>query len=416
MPERRNKLFSLPKLGARHQFFLAIVLISVMPILVLAYVVLVDKHFLILSNSMVWLMICSIVGLMVLGYGILFKYPSNIAHLHKNLEEIVKGQMPDSHVVLMGIEDDIGAIEKAVNVIIDQLRERIDLVEKQKEILERELCQANKLKAIGAMASGIAHEINTPVQFVSDNARYISRATQNVFGFIRSLKRTLETCEESCRHVGDLTANLSELGGNEDVAAIEKEVSDALSESLEGLDRIASIVRAMRGFAYMGKQEKVTTDINKIIENAVTMSRHEWKHVAEIEYNLDPALPGVECIPGDIMQVLLNIIVNAAHAVRGVCEDGGGMGRIIAGSRTEKDQVAVTITDTGGGIPEKVRDQIFEPFFTTKKYGDGTGQGLAISRSIIINKHGGSMTFETEKGKGTTFIIRLPVRQEEKSA
>ncbi len=416
MSELKKKLFSLPKHGAWFQFFLAIVLTSVLPVLTLIYVMMREDRQVVFSGFTLYLLIFSVLGLMILGYAILFKYPGNIVRLHRNLLAIVRGEMPES-VNLIGVEDDIGAIEKAVNVIIEQLKERIEMAETQKKSLERELYQANRLKSMGVIAAGIVHEINTPVQFVSDNTRYVQKAYGDIFGFVDLAQNMIKECRRDCSKAEALVEMLPVDGGPANMGDLRDEITMALSESMEGLDRIVSIVRAMRDFAHMGKQEKLMADINKIIKSAVTISRSEWKYVAEIEYKLDATIPAVECYPGDVTQVLLNLIINATHAIGEVCKAGpsGTVGKITIASRMKNNQVVITVSDTGGGIPEVVRPRIFEPFFTTKEYGDGTGQGLAISRSIIVNKHGGSLTFETEAGKGTTFIVCLPLKNKEKN-
>ena len=165
----------------------------------------------------------------------------------------------------------------------------------------------------------------------------------------------------------------------------------------------------MKEFSHPGAKEKTAVDINRAIENTVTVSRNEWKYVARLETDLDPLLPPVWCLPAELNQVILNMITNAAHAVGDVVGDGSDKKGLITISTLSKgDVVEIRISDTGAGIPEKIRSRVFDPFFTTKEVGKGTGQGLAISRSVIVDKHGGAITFETEQGKGTSFIIHLP--------
>jgi signal transduction histidine kinase len=189
-----------------------------------------------------------------------------------------------------------------------------------------------------------------------------------------------------------------------------EEIPKALSQSLEGLDRVATIVRAMKEFSHPGGEEKQSIDINHAIQNTITVCRNEWKYVAEMTTDLDPNLPLVPCLPGDFNQVILNLVVNAAHAIADTKNEGKkSKGTISISTRHDGDWVEIRIGDTGTGIPEKHRAKIFTPFFTTKEVGKGTGQGLALARSVIVGKHRGSINFETELGKGTVFIIQLPL-------
>ncbi len=186
----------------------------------------------------------------------------------------------------------------------------------------------------------------------------------------------------------------------------------ALRQSLEGVDRVATIVRAMKEFSHPGTLQKQEVNINHGIRNTITVSRNEWKYVAEIETDLDETLPAVPCLPGELNQVILNLIVNAAHAIRDRTGGDGTKGTIRVTTRRADDWVEIRVTDDGAGIPAAIRDRVFEPFFTTKEVGKGTGQGLTIAHAVITKKHGGTLTFETEEGRGTTFIIRLPLDPE----
>jgi signal transduction histidine kinase len=188
------------------------------------------------------------------------------------------------------------------------------------------------------------------------------------------------------------------------------EVPQAIQQSLQGIGRVTTIVRAMKEFSHPGSEEKSDTDLNRAIETTITVARNEWKYVAEVVTDFDPALPLVRCLPGEINQVILNLIVNAAHAIADVVENNGkSKGTITIRTRSQGDRVEIRVSDTGTGIPETIRAKIFDPFFTTKGVGKGTGQGLAIAHSVIVDKHGGTISCETEVGKGTTFVIRLPL-------
>jgi signal transduction histidine kinase len=207
-----------------------------------------------------------------------------------------------------------------------------------------------------------------------------------------------------------LAADVAAAIADADLEYLTKEIPEVITQSLGGLDRIATIVHAMKEFSHPGDEQKQTIDLNHAIQNAVTVCRNEWKYVAEVALDLDPTLPLVSCLPGDVNQVILNLIVNAAHAIADKMKGGEKRkGTISISTRHDGDWVEIRIGDTGTGIPEKHRAKIFTPFFTTKEAGKGTGQGLALSRSIVVGKHKGTIDFETETGKGTTFKVRLPL-------
>lgn len=270
---------------------------------------------------------------------------------------------------------------------------------------EDELRQAQKLESVGRLAAGIAHELNTPIQFVGDNVQF--------------LKTSFATLEQLLHHYAELRRAATGLVAPELLATIEQaeaaadieylveEIPRALAQTLEGVDRVATIVRAMKEFAHPGEKEKVPADLNHGLRNTLVVARNELKYVAEVETEFGD-LPPVVCRPGDLNQVFLNLLVNAAHAIAKVVDGTAQKGLIRVRTCRDGDQVLVTISDTGCGIPEEIRAHIFEPFFTTKEVGRGTGQGLSLARAIV-EQHGGSLTFESEVGKGTTFYIRLPV-------
>ncbi len=206
--------------------------------------------------------------------------------------------------------------------------------------------------------------------------------------------------------------NIKKLKEETDFNYLQEEIPKAIKQTLEGVERVAKIVRAMKEFSHPGPKEKTPTNLNRAIENTVTVARNEWKYVAEITLDLDPDLPLVPCLPQEFNQVILNLIVNAAHAIGDVVGHGGQeKGTISVSTRRKGDKVEIKVADTGTGIAPEIRSKIFDPFFTTKEVGKGTGQGLAIARSIIVDKHGGTITFETEVSKGTTFTICLPLAE-----
>lgn len=281
----------------------------------------------------------------------------------------------------------------------------------ERKILEAQLRQAQKLETIGQLASGIAHEINTPTQYVGDNLQFLQESFSDILSLLKQY--------------ASLTSAI-QLGGvsAETLAAVEKdareadldylfdEIPRAIQQSLEGVERVVSLVQAMKGFAHRGTGEMTPTDLNQCIERTITVARNEWKYVASMKLNCDPNLPLAPCLPDEFNQVILNLIINAAHAIADVGNDSDRLGEITISSSAGDAWVEIRISDTGTGIPEEIRPKIFESFFTTKEVGRGSGQGLAISRSIIVDKHGGTLDFETEPGKGTTFIVRLPLASE----
>ena len=273
--------------------------------------------------------------------------------------------------------------------------------------LGRELAAAQKLESVGRLAAGVAHEINTPVQFVSDNVQFVRTSMTELAAVIHAYQG-LRLAVESA---SDVTA-AAQLAGNAERAAdldyILENAPQALDSSIEGLRRIATIVRSMKEFAHPDQAHKTLTDLNQAIRSTLIIAHNEYKYVAELdaEYGELPAIP---CYAGEINQVVLNLLVNAAHAIADVVKDTGGLGRLKVRTRLDGNEVEISIADTGTGIPEAARDKIFDPFFTTKEVGKGTGQGLAIAHSVIVKKHGGTLRFETECGKGTTFFVRLPI-------
>lgn len=278
----------------------------------------------------------------------------------------------------------------------------------EKLILERDLRQAQKMEAVGQLAAGIAHEINTPMQYVGDNIRFF----RDSFG---DIQRILNSCllwrdanakgaptEEAVRQLTD------DINSN-DIPFLLEEIPTALTQSFEGASRVEKIVRAMKDFSHPGNDEKVAMDINKLLESTITVSRNEWKYVADMKIDLAGDLPLVTCFAGELSQAFLNIIVNGAHAIGDVIASGStGKGKIGITTSRKGEGVEIQISDSGGGIPEEIQGRIFEQFFTTKARGKGTGQGLAIAHRVIVDIHQGTLSFTSEKGRGTVFTIFLP--------
>jgi PAS domain S-box-containing protein len=282
-------------------------------------------------------------------------------------------------------------------------------LERERQNMEVQLRHAMKLESIGQLAAGIAHEINTPTQYIGDNTRFL----QDAFGSLASLLpeyQKLITAAKSGTLTAELVCEVEAAAEQADMAYLVAEIPRAIQQSLEGVDRVSKIVRAMKDFSHPGVTEKTMVDINQAIDSTITVARNEWKYVAELVTDFDPALPLVCCQPGEFNQVILNILVNAAHAIGDSLKpESGDKGQITVSTRRAGSAAEIRISDTGCGIPEQARTKIFEPFYTTKEVGKGTGQGLAIARSVVVDKHGGSIDFESKVGQGTTFIIRLPL-------
>lgn len=274
---------------------------------------------------------------------------------------------------------------------------------------EHELRQAQKLEAIGQLAAGIAHEINTPVQYIGDNVRFLDNSFRDMATVHEKIKHLLQVMKQS-GYLSDLVQELENIGEAVDLDFLMEEIPSTIAQTLEGVDRVSVILRAMREFSHPGSKEKTHIDINRAIESTITVCRNEWKYVAEVETSLAANLPLLLCLPGELNQVFLNLIINAAHAISDVTDNGNtGKGVINISTQSDNHWMEIHISDTGSGIPDSIQDRIFDPFFTTKKLGKGTGQGLAIARSIVVDKHQGVLRFTTEHGKGTTFIIQLPL-------
>ncbi len=274
---------------------------------------------------------------------------------------------------------------------------------------EVQMQQSQKMEAIGQLAAGIAHEINTPTQFVGDNTRFLQDAFSDFIEICNLSTQMIAAAKSkslSEQFVQEIETQFETL----EIAYLVEEVPQAIQQTLKGIDRITNIVQAMKIFAHPGGIEKEPIDINKEIEKTITITRNEWKYVAEMTTEFDASLPSVPCHRAEFNQVVLNLIVNAAHAIADVnrepsCEKG----IITISSARDGDRVEIRISDTGPGIPEEIRHRIFDLFFTTKEPGRGTGQGLAIAHSVIVDKHGGTIEIETEENRGTTFVIRLPL-------
>jgi len=334
-----------------------------------------------------------------------------------NVEEVVGEQMelvrslkpyklertrPDGTVI--GIRNQpvpSGGFVTTYSDITDRIRAQEDKIN-----LQRELAQSSKLEAVGQLAAGIAHEINTPTQYIGDNLRFLNEAHGEIAEILKCY-RDLADATRGNTDLGDKMARLETTIEKADLDYLLEEIPTATQQSLAGIEQVARIVLAMKEFSHPGSKEKKLTDLNRALESTITVCSNEWKHVADMDKDFDPALPHVSCLAGEMNQVFLNLIINAVHAIEE--SDTNGMGKITVSTHKVGDWAEIRVADTGKGIPEQARDRIFEPFFTTKEVGKGTGQGLSVSRDIVVKQHNGKLFFETETGKGTIFVIRLPL-------
>ena len=263
----------------------------------------------------------------------------------------------------------------------------------ERKAAEERMASSDRLESIGRLAAGVAHEINTPVQYLNDSVSFIREGVGELLAYIDKLHASLPQKPED----------------NDDVDYLRQELPPALTRVAEGLARIAEIVRSMKHFSHADQREMSEVDLNASIASTLVIARSEYRDCADIETDYAP-LPPVTCHGGQINQVVLNLVVNSADAISDFVKQHGGRGRITLRTALEGDHVLITIADTGGGIPEAIQARIFDPFFTTKEVGRGTGQGLSIVRSTIVKGHGGQLDFVSEMGKGTTFYVRLPVK------
>ncbi|HDS29771.1 MAG TPA: PAS domain S-box protein, partial [Firmicutes bacterium] len=289
-----------------------------------------------------------------------------------------------------------------------------DITDRKK--MEEELKQAQKLKSIGQLAAGIAHEINTPMQYVGDNTRFFKDCIGNIFRLVEIENEFVHSIANG-RSTDELVRNVQKAIEETDFGYFAEEIPKAIEQSLDGIERVTKIVRAMKEFSHPGTDDRVATDVNSCIESTVTVASNEWKYAATVETDLDPDLPQIPLFPGEFNQVILNLITNAAHAIAQKFGDSPDKKGIIGVStRRLDDWVEIRLTDNGCGIPREIQNRVYDPFFTTKEVGKGTGQGLSIAHSVIVEKHGGSIAFDSKEGEGTTFIIRLPINPENSSS
>jgi PAS domain S-box-containing protein len=267
---------------------------------------------------------------------------------------------------------------------------------------ELEASHDQKLESLGRLSAGLAHEINTPIQFVGDNTRFLADAYRDMLDLLLVYRECM-TPALGDRQWSERSERAQQAEAKADIEYLTTEIPAAVSQSLEGVERVASLVRAMKSFSYKDSSEQAYADLNEAVRTTLTVARNEVKYVADVVLELGE-LPEVLCHLGDLNQVFLNLLVNAADALK----DNTERGRITITSTTAGPMAVLSFADNGAGIPADIQQSIFEPFFTTKEVGKGTGQGLALARAVL-EKHCGSIEVHSVVGEGTEFILRLPV-------
>ena len=293
--------------------------------------------------------------------------------------------------------------------IVRDISQRLNEI-REKEKLQSQLLHTQKLESVGQLAAGIAHEINTPAQYLGTNIDFLDNSLKNIVTLVKAYQRLL-TAEKNHTLTQELIEEIEDLQDAADWDYLAEELPLAIAQSNDGVQRISSIVQAMKEFCHPGSKEKVLVSLNELINTTLIVSRNEWKYIADLETNFADNLPQVHCLANEMGQVLLNLLINACHAITTqLGENREGRKGIISISTCQAgEQVEIRMQDNGCGIPRDIIEKVFDPFFTTKEVGKGTGQGLAIARDVIVNKHGGSLEVESEAGRGATFIIRIPL-------
>ncbi|GEM_PF-5671893 len=280
----------------------------------------------------------------------------------------------------------------------------------ERKRLETDLLQAQTLEAVGQLASGIAHEINTPAQYVRDNLQFIRDALEDLEPLLARYRELVEACEADGLEVERVNAARA-AEADAEVAFIRQELPDSVAQAQEGNERVARIVGAMKDFSHPDGEGRQQVDINRMIETTVTVARNEWKYVADLQLDLAEDLPQIPAKHAELSQAVLNVVINAAQAMeeQGCGSSGHGKGTITVATSEAESSAVIEVTDDGPGMPDSVRRRVFDPFYTTKSVGRGTGQGLAMARSVVADKHGGSIDVISVPDEGTRLHIELPM-------
>ncbi len=337
------------------------------------------------------------------GYGSLLVFPLILHESKLGSLSLWRrtGQVPFSSIDLE--RGAVIAAEVAMALENAALHQQLEATADELRLARDRLVRTEKLAATGRLAAGIAHEINTPTQFVADSVCFLGQSFSELLALVGAYRKLREATAWGPAD-GAVIEQLARAEKAADLEYLTEQIPKAIERALEGISRMTNIARAMKEFTHPGRREKSPSDLNRALESTLMVAHNELKYVADVERDFGD-LPPVTCVLADINQVFLNLLVNAAHAIG----ETGRRGKVTVRTRTDGNDVVIEVADTGCGIPEESRKKIFDPFFTTKELGRGTGQGLAIARSTVVDGHGGSITFDTVPGKGTTFRVRLPI-------
>ena len=338
------------------------------------------------------------------GYEV-FREPVVIEHI---LAAYLGDEREETHLVdgrylttrYAPIRSSLGAIEGMIGISVD--------VTKQRE-LEKRLGDSRRLEAIGALSAGVAHEINTPIHAIIANLEFLLDSFQERQKLFSAHQALFDRLEADCTYP-DEREHILAVAEEISLPMLSKEIPLAAEQSLDAARRVGSIVHSLKEVCHPGEDSRVLSDLNHLIETAITLSRNEWKYTASLELELDQTLPAVECLPNEIVRCILNLIVNASHAVADKFEPTGELGIIRICTRALGAEIDISISDNGTGIPADIQNKVFDPFFTTKDPGRGTGQGLSLAYAAVVERHKGTLSLESEVGKGTTFFVRIPIR------
>ncbi|WP_051677175.1 PAS domain S-box protein [Maridesulfovibrio frigidus] len=310
------------------------------------------------------------------------------------------GEVFSGDTAIFAVRDANGSVTGFMGLIRD--------ITERKE-LERQLAYAHKLESIGLLAAGVAHEINTPIMYVSGNMKFLKDSFGSIVQLLEKQKELYESVKNN-QNATSLLPDIEKAIESSQYDYMLEEIPQAISDSQEGVDRISHIVQAMKKFSHPGMEAITLVDVKDAIENTITIASNEWKYDSTVVTDFPKDIPMIECVPGDFNQAILNVLVNAAHANSAMAKKNGGKGTISISVATDRDSLKICISDTGKGISLEDENKIFDPFFTTKEVGKGTGQGLSITHTIV-KKHGGTITFNSIENKGTTFCLRFPIKQ-----
>ncbi len=317
-----------------------------------------------------------------------------------------------------------GLMEIVIHPIYDEAEDKYkgilflgeDITKKQETAILK--AQAQKLESIGELAAGIAHEINTPIQYVASNLEFLAESYQDSLEYIEKVEDML-TKLATGHGDQDSIQTLAQMKEELDFDYLVEEVPQAISQSASGMEKVATIVGAMKTFSHPSVNEKIPVDINETLDTAISISTNEWKYVAKIEKHFDPNLPITPAFPNELNHAFLNLIVNASHALEekfSSSENHDIKGIIDISTRLTEDAIEICVSDNGNGVPEDIRDKIFDQFFTTKQAGKGTGQGLSITHAAIVMKHKGQISVTDSSMGGAKFIVKIPLKATEAAA